>query len=88
MMLPDIDELDLKQEKKSETRGKETPKRKNQSNEKQDKVEHLKKESGKRKLIIPKSEYDENGNPILMIPDLNDVDLNKEISRFFGKREG
>lgn len=88
MMLPDIDELDLKQETDSDSRKKETPKRRSQNNKKQEKVEHSKKESGKRKSIIPKSEYDENGNPILMIPDLNDVDLNKEINRFFGKLEG
>ena len=39
------------------------------------------KESGKPK--IPKSQYDAHGKPELAIPDLNDVDLSKEIDRFF-----
>ena len=33
---------------------------------------------------IPKSQYDESGNPILLIPDLDDTELNDEIERFFG----
>jgi len=47
------------------------------------------KEKKERKGIIPKSQYDEDGNPILLIPDLNDVDLTDEIEKYFGtNREG
>lgn len=38
-----------------------------------------------KKSIIPKTEYDDTGKPILAIPDLNDVDLSAEIDKFFGK---
>lgn len=38
----------------------------------------------KKKPKIPKSKYDEEGNPILMIPDLDYIALNSEIDRFFG----
>lgn len=41
----------------------------------------------KQKTKIPKSEYDEEGNPILMIPDLDDVNLNSEIEKFFGEED-
>ena len=43
--------------------------------------ENERKESGKPK--IPKSQYDAHGKPVLAIPDLNDIDLSKEINRFF-----
>ena len=33
---------------------------------------------------IPKSQYDDSGKPILLIPDLDDTELNDEIERFFG----
>ena len=39
----------------------------------------------KKRPVIPKSEYDNEGNPVLTIPDLDDVDLTSEIDRFFGK---
>lgn len=38
----------------------------------------------KKRPKIPKSKYDEEGNPILMIPDLDYIALNSEIDRFFG----
>lgn len=41
----------------------------------------------KKKPKIPKSQYDAEGNPILTIPDLNDVDLFSEIDRFFGEED-
>lgn len=36
---------------------------------------------------VPKSQYDEDGNPILTIPDLNDIDLNDEIDKYFGEED-
>ena len=36
---------------------------------------------------IPKSEYDENGNPILMVPDIDDIKLTDEIDKYFGSYE-
>jgi hypothetical protein len=41
----------------------------------------------KKKLKIPKSQYDEDGIPILTIPDLNDINLNDEIDKYFGKED-
>ena len=42
------------------------------------------KEETNERPKIPKSQYDESGNPILLIPDLDDTELNDEIERFFG----
>lgn len=36
---------------------------------------------------IPKSEYDENGNPVLMVPDIDDIKLTDEINKYFGSYE-
>lgn len=36
---------------------------------------------------VPKSQYDEDGNPILTIPDLNDIDLSDEIDKYFGEED-
>ena len=45
-------------------------------------------ENGKKKKPkIPKSKYDDEGNPILMIPNLDYIALNSEIDRFFGNYE-
>lgn len=53
-----------------------------------DELDKLEKQKTKKsKPKIPKSEYDEEGNPILMIPDLDDVDLNSEIEKFFGEED-
>lgn len=38
-----------------------------------------------RRPRIPKSQYDAEGKPLLMIPDINDVALNTEINKYFGK---
>lgn len=46
-----------------------------------DKIKKEKEREGKPK--IPKSQYDSDGNPLLSIPDLNDIDLSREIDRFF-----
>ena len=61
----------------------------------EEKSKPAKKESKKimkanRDPIIPKTKYDSEGNPVLAIPDLDDVNLNGEIDRFFsqfGKKE-
>lgn len=45
--------------------------------------EDVEKEVKKEKPKIPKSQYDSDGNPLLTIPDLDDIDLSKEIDRFF-----
>lgn len=97
MKLPSLDELDFEESpKKKETKLKqketsnalpsfdtpETPKR-----EKQTKKKEVIEKSSSKKPKIPKSQYDADGNPILMIPDLNDVDLINEIDRFFGAKE-
>lgn len=73
MKLPNLDELemDLQAEDPKERAKKTTEKTTNKK--------------PKRESIIPKSQYDSEGNPILSIPDLNDVDLNSEIDKFFGK---
>ena len=46
------------------------------------------KESVTRKRPrIPKSQYEEDGTPVLMIPDLNDIQLTEEIEKYFGEYE-
>lgn len=50
-------------------------------------IKSEKPKAKKEKLKIPKSQYDQDGNPILTIPDLNDIDLNGEINKYFGKEE-
>lgn len=41
-------------------------------------------EKKKDNTRIPKTKYDDAGNPILVIPDLNDVDLEGEIEKHLG----
>lgn len=41
----------------------------------------------KGKPRIPKSQYDNEGNPVLLIPNLDDVNLNSEIEKYFGREE-
>lgn len=53
--------------------------------EKDVKEKKKKEKETPKKSIIPKTEYDDTGKPILAIPDLNDVDLSAEIDKFFGK---
>lgn len=92
MKLPDLSELDMKsnldefidsEEKELKDNG--LKRKKNSDMSKGNKEKKVKKE--KRKSIIPKTEYNEEGNPVLAIPDLNDIDLNGEINRFFGNKE-
>ena len=68
MKLP---QLDLHEERSSD---KETSKI---DQDKQKKVKMLRPK-------IPKSQYDAEGNPILTVPDLNDIELNNEIDKYFG----
>lgn len=91
MNLPSLDELGLNEpQDKSSEKVKKTKveksnlieeKKKNSIEKEEKKEESLYKENGKRK--IPKSQYDENGSPILSIPDLDDVNLRKELDKFF-----
>lgn len=67
------------------------PEEKDQIARKQRKQSSPKKEektSTRRKSVIPKTRYDDEGKPVLAIPDLDDIDLNSEIDRFFGNKEG
>lgn len=41
----------------------------------------------KKRPRIPKSRYEEDGTPVLMIPDLNDIQLTEEIEKYFGEYE-
>lgn len=41
----------------------------------------------KKRPRIPKSQYEEDGTPVLMIPDLNDIQLTEEIEKYFGEYE-
>lgn len=74
--LPDLDSEKQSPPKKKALKSKET--KKSGTKKKKEKTET------KKKSIIPKTEYDSEGKPILMIPDLNDSELNDEIDRFFG----
>jgi hypothetical protein len=45
-----------------------------------------KKESKKNdKTHLPKSQYDSSGRPILTIPNLDDLNLNKEMYKYLDK---
>lgn len=60
---------------------------------KQDKIKTLSEDVNEKKKVkkarprIPKSEYDAEGKPVLMIPDIDDVSLNAEIDKYFGEQE-
>lgn len=93
MKLPNLSDLDLDDDlsefiEEPEKEVKRKPKRakvakpKKATKEKSNKDEEPGlKDSGKPK--IPKTKYDSEGNPILSIPDLDDIDLTKELDRFF-----
>ena len=96
--LPNLDELE-KEFSQPEIKKKAEPTRKAKSTKragptkKTERAEETKLASNesaglengqKKKPKIPKSKYDEEGNPILMIPDLDYIALNSEIDRFFG----
>lgn len=73
--LPDLDDDFFEEKPKKSKPAKKEPKKIMKAN---------------RDPIIPKTQYDSEGNPILAIPDLDDVNLNGEIDRFFsqfGKKE-
>lgn len=103
MKLPNLSELDLDsnldefkdiEEKRSELPEKakrelptvskdETPSKKESAS-----TESVKGEERKRKRPkLPKSQYGEDGTPILTVPDLDDVNLMGEIDRFFGEED-
>ena len=84
MRLPSLPALDDSFFEDVEEKKDSSPKKSKES--KSSKKEETK--SKRRELIIPKTSYDDEGRPVLAIPDLNDIDLNSEIDRFFGKKEG
>lgn len=85
MSLPQLPDLpDLESDKKSPPKKKANKKKVKKSEEMKNESVNEKETNNKKKPIIPKTEYDAEGNPILMIPDLDDVELNDEIERFFG----
>lgn len=52
-----------------------------------DDIQHIIKKKKKVKMEIPKSKYDTDGNPILLIPDLDDVNLLQEIEKYLGEED-
>lgn len=96
--LPNLDELEKEFsqpeiKKKAEPTRKAKPTKRAGPTKKTERAEETKLASSesaglengqKKKPKIPKSKYDEEGNPILMIPDLDYIALNSEIDRFFG----
>lgn len=97
MKLPNLSELDLDsnldkfkdvEEKKSELPKKAKRKLPNEALPKKESAstESMKGEERKRPKL-PKSQYDEDGTPILNVPDLDDVNLMGEIDRFFGEED-
>ena len=51
----------------------------------QDKNRENKIQKEKERPRMPKSEYDSDGNPVLTVPDLNDINLQGEIEKYFGE---
>lgn len=76
MKLPDLENFDFYQEVEDLT-------------EKEKKVEKKVKNETKKNVEknerpkLPKSRYGENGVPILTVPDIDAIDLKKELDRFF-----
>lgn len=73
--LPDINNIDNNKKPQME-----------KAPEKTEKVKPKNKPK-KTRPRIPKSEYDENGKPILMAPDIDDIKLTDEIDKYFGNYE-
>lgn len=71
MKLPDLDSLDKEFKAK--------PKQSKPNS----KVIEKETKTKKRKSIIPKTEYHADGTPVLAIPDLDDINLAKEIDKYF-----
>lgn len=86
MPLPKLPEMD-DFETKPKVSGKTKPQSRSETSKpkktlKQDSSEE--KEDVIKRPKIPKTQYDADGKPILMVPDLDDIGLNAEIDRFFG----
>lgn len=99
MKLPNLSELDLDSNlnkfKDVEEKESEPPRnaKRKLPNETLSKEESANTESVKGEEVkierpkLPKSQYDEDGIPILTVPDLDDVNLMEEIDRFFGEED-
>ena len=77
--LPDLNSLEIEESPPK----KERVNKSNIEPQNIDETETHKEETNERPKI-PKSQYDDSGKPILLIPDLDDTELNDEIERFFG----
>lgn len=77
--LPDLNSLEIEESPPK----KERVNKSNIEPQNIDETETHKEEINERPKI-PKSQYDDSGKPILLIPDLDDTELNDEIERFFG----
>lgn len=75
--LPDLNDLEVEESPPKKERV-------NKSNVESQNLDETHEEEVNKRPKIPKSQYDANGNPILLIPDLDDTELNDEIERFFG----
>ena len=75
--LPDLNSLEIEESPPKKERV-------NKSNIESQNLDETHEEEVNERPKIPKSQYDESGNPILLIPDLDDTELNDEIERFFG----
>lgn len=88
MKLPNLDDLELEMNSPineiEEVKKKPEVKKPTKKTETK-KVDKKTDDKIKKEPIIPKTQYDAEGNPMLAIPDLDDVDLSSEIDRFFGK---
>lgn len=84
--LPDLPDLpEIEEEVKSVPKRENIPKR-TTSEQKSSKSEPKAKPKKKSKRPkMPKSQYDADGNPILTVPDIDHINLNDEIDRYFGK---
>ena len=80
MKLPDLDDFDLDFNDVEELQ-KDVPRKSTSEPSKSKPTPKKEKKTEKPKL--PKSQYDENGTPILTVPDIDDIDLRKELDRFF-----
>ena len=75
--LPDLNSLEIEESPPKKERV-------NKSNIESQNFDETNEEEVNERPKIPKSQYDANGNPVLLIPDLDDTELNDEIERFFG----
>ena len=75
--LPDLEEIVIKKDDRVDQENRQTV-------QKESKIKNVFK---KKRPRIPKTEYDIDGDPILSIPDLNDIELTSEIDKYFGSYE-